>query len=445
MTTDTAVSFVRDTTIADFSEEACNHLRHRVLDTLAATTAGFRMTTAGVVQTYATDQHDGDTATLLNGDGNTLSEQGAVLVNATAANALDVDDGHRDVKGHPAAVVVPPALAAAEATGATVSEFLTAVGVGYELAVRAGLAIHETTGVYTGTGSWGAVGAAAAVARLRKLDPETAAAALETAEYHAPRTPIMRGVEQPGMTKDGIGWGAYTGTAAVDLATTGFTGSGTVFDEEGVTVTDDLGDNFYLTTGYLKPYPCCRWAQPGVKAVLELRETYEVNAESVREIRVHTFEAATHLRTRRPETAEEAEYSYPYPVAAALVTGEFTPAELAAGRREDPTILSIADRVKLVTDTDLEARFPAECLARVELYTSDGRKFTSGVNRSRGARELPLSETERRAKAANLFEPSVPSETVDHVEAALEAPATAVETLLDPWRRADGMTDHGGV
>jgi 2-methylcitrate dehydratase PrpD len=82
----------------------------------------------------------------------------------------------------------------------------------------------------------------------------------------------MRGVEQPGMTKDGIGWGSYAGVAAAQLAERGFTGSGTVFDEPDVTVTDSLNDRFHVTEGYMKPYPCCRWAQPGVRAVLGLRE-----------------------------------------------------------------------------------------------------------------------------------------------------------------------------
>jgi 2-methylcitrate dehydratase PrpD len=443
MTTDIAVSFVRDASLSDFSEAARDHLRNRVLDTLAATTAGFALPTADVVREYAADHHGGDAATLLSGDSSgeesTLSEHGAVLVNATAANALDVDDGHREVKGHPAAVVVPPALAAAETVGATVGEFLAAVGVGYELAVRAGIAIHETDGVYTGTGSWGALGAAAAVARLRGLDREPTAHALGTAEYHAPRTPIMRGVERPGMTKDGIGWGAYAGTAAVGLAEAGFTASGTVFDEGDVSATDDLGDHCYLTTGYLKPYPCCRWAQPGVEAVLDLRETHGIAPESVETIRVHTFEAATHLGTRRPESAEAAEYSYPYPVAAALACGEFTPAELTASRRADAAILALADRVELVVDSDLEARFPAECLARVELVPSDGESGTisSDVTRAKGAKERPLSDAERRAKATDLFEGTVSSGTVEHVEETLESPSARVEELLWPWRNAN--------
>jgi 2-methylcitrate dehydratase PrpD len=349
------------------------------------------------------------------------------------------------VKGHPAAAVVPPALAAAETADATVGEFLAAVGVGYELAVRAVLAVHGTDGVYTGTGSWGAVGAAAAVARLRGLDRETTAEALGTAEYHAPRTPIMRGVERPGMTKDGIGWGAYAGTAAVDLAEVGFTAAGTVFDEEGVSATDDLGDHWYLTTGYLKPYPCCRWAQPGVDAALDLRETREFDPESVETVRVHTFEAATHLRTRRPESAEAAEYSYPYPLAVALATGDFTPADLDADRREDPSVLALADRVELVADPDLDARFPAECLARVQLRTDDGRSVSSDVTRPRGARERPLSDAEVRAKAADLFVPSVPPGSVERVEAALDSPAAGIERLLGPWRGAAETPDRSGV
>ncbi|WP_435317203.1 MmgE/PrpD family protein [Haloarchaeobius sp. TZWSO28] len=437
MTTDTATSFVHDAQLSAFPPAVCEHLDARTLDTLAAITAGYRFPTADVVRSYAETHHagaaDGADATLLDGSGARLSPAGATLVNATAANALDVDDGHRAVKGHPAAVVVPPALATAEAVDASVSEFRTAVAVGYELAVRAGLAIHATDEVYTGTGSWGAVGAAAAVARLRNFDRETTAHALGTAEYHAPRTPIMRGVERPGMTKDGIGWGAFAGVAAADLAARGFTASGTVFDESSVAVTDDLGDRFYLTSGYLKPYPCCRWAQPGVDAVLTLRQEHGIDPETVETIRVHTFEAATHLQTSRPESAEEAEYSYPYPVAAALVTGGFTPAELAAERREDETILALADRVDLVVDDALERRFPAECLARVDLVTASGT-YSSDVLRPRGAREQPLTDAERREKAAGLFEPTVPAETVSRVERVLGDPDARVDSLLEPWQ-----------
>ncbi|MFC7228612.1 MmgE/PrpD family protein [Salinirubellus salinus] len=433
MTTDDAVAFARTASRSDAPTEVGAHLRARVLDTLAATTAGYRLPTADVVRTYATDRFaDVAEATLLDGTGSRLSLEAATLVNATAANALDVDDGNREVKGHPAAVVVPAALAAAEAADATVGEFLDGVLVGYELGVRAGLAIHATDGVYTGTGSWGALGAAAAVGRLRGLDHATLAQALGTAEYHAPRTPIMRGVERPGMTKDGIGWGSYAGVSAALLAERGFTGSGTVFDASDVDHADSLGSRYHVTEGYLKPYPCCRWAQPGVAAVLALRDRADLDPDAVERVLVETFEEATHLGTRHPDSAEAAEYSYPYPVAVALARGRFTPADLDETAREAPDVLALADRVALVAEPSLDERFPTECLARVTVETPTDT-YRSAVTRSPGAREQPLSERERVEKARGLLTPTLDARALESVRETLRTPDRPVEALLAPW------------
>jgi len=432
MSTGRAVAFAREASLAPVESTVAESVRRRVLDTLAATTAGYRMPGIDVTSDYARDTHAGDAAPLLDGSGDRLSVAGATLANATAANTLDIDDGHREVKGHPAAVVVPAALAAGAATDATVGDVLDAVYVGYELAVRAGLAIHAADGVYTGTGSWGAVGAAAAVARCRGLSPETTAHALGTAEYHAPRTPIMRGVAQPGMTKDGIGWGAYAGVAAADLASRGFTGSGTVFDDDAVAVTADLGERHHVTRGYLKPYPCCRWAQPGVDAVLALREAHDIDPATADEIRVHTFAEATHLGTRHPETIEAAEYSYPYPVAVALARGRVTPTELLAFEEDDSTVERLADAVALTVDDALDERFPQECLARVDVQ-ADGRTYTSSVTRPRGARERPLASTRQREKVERLCRPTLDAAAVDRVERLLGDSEARIEEVLAPW------------
>lgn len=434
MTTDDAVAFARTADRTAAPSEVDDHLRARVLDTLAAVTAGYRLPTTDVVRTYAcTRCLDATEATLLDGAGTQESLETATLVNATAGNALDIDDGHREVKGHPAAVVVPAALAAAEATDATVGQFLDAVLVGYELGVRAGLAIHTTDDCYTGTGSWGAVGAAAAVGRLRGHDSETLAAALGTAEYHAPRTPIMRGVEHPGMTKDGIGWGSYAGVSAALLAERGFTGSGTVFDEQDVNVTDSLGGRFHVTEGYLKLYPCCRWAQPGVAAILALREQADVDSDAVEQVRIETFEEAVHLGTCAPDSAEAAEYSYPYPVATALVRGRFTLADLDEPARKDPTVAALADRVDLVVDDELDARFPTECLARVTVETPN-ETYQSAVTRPPGARGQPLSEAARLTKARRLLTPTVDEGAVETIRETLGAPKQSVEALVEPWQ-----------
>lgn len=433
MNTERATGFARTATLTGAPGAVAEQVRVRTLDTLAAATAGSRTPIFDVTRDYARESLDGDAATLLDESGARCSVAGTTLANATAANALDVDDGHRAVKGHPAAVVVPPALAAAEAVGGTVGEFLDAVYVGYELAVRAGLAIHATDDVYTGTGSWGAVGAAAAVARLRDLSADATARALGIAEYHAPRTPIMRGVERPGMTKDGIGWGAYAGAVAVDLASRGFTASGTVFDEANVAVTDDLGERRHVTEGYLKPYPCCRWAHPGVDAALSLRERHGIAAEDVEAVRVHTFSEATRLDTREPDSIEAAEYSYPYPVAAALARGRFTVDELREPARNSEEILRLADAVRLDVDGTLDDRFPGDCLARIEIDAAD-ETHRSGVARPRGAVDRPLDATEVRRKVERLCRPTLDGSAVERVRSALSDRSAPIGRVTSQWR-----------
>lgn len=433
--TDDAVEFVRSATLQHAPLAVERQVRMRVLDTLAAMTAGYRQDGIDIVREYAKNRfgdENGTTAVLLDGSGTKLHVEGATLANATAANGLDIDDGHREVKGHPAAVVVPPALAVAESQDATINDFLEAVYVGYEIGVRAGLAIHEIDGVYTGTGSWGALGAAASIARLKGFSHEQTAHALGISEYHAPRTPIMRGVERPGMTKDGIGWGAYVGIVSAHLAESGFTGSGTVFDETGVTATATFGDTYHVTEGYLKPYPCCRWAQPGVEAVLALTASGDFDSTAVEAVRIHTFEEATHLHTRAPESPEEAQYSYPFPVAAALARGRFTQAEHAPDALTDPEILGLSESVELQTDDALNDRFPQECLARVELDAEDGR-HVSDVTRPPGARTQPLSDDARREKARRLVSPTLPASVIQTIERRLRGDASATE-LVGPWQ-----------
>jgi 2-methylcitrate dehydratase PrpD len=59
------------------------------------------------------------------------------------AHILELDDLHRGSVTHPASVVIPPAAALAEETGASGREFLTAVLQGYEACCRIGAAVGK--------------------------------------------------------------------------------------------------------------------------------------------------------------------------------------------------------------------------------------------------------------------------------------------------------------
>src|SRR5579862_5974144 len=102
----------------------------------------------------------------------------AAWINGTAAHALDYDDV--GLRGHPSTVLVPAILAEAEALNSTGADMIVAYVAGYEtwaeLFRRDSGLLHKKG--WHPTGLYGAVGAAAACAKLRKLDAEKCAIAI---------------------------------------------------------------------------------------------------------------------------------------------------------------------------------------------------------------------------------------------------------------------------
>src|SRR5207249_1978270 len=108
------------------------------------------------------------------------------LANGMTIDALDIHDGYKLVKGHAGAAVVPATLATLTLDQqGTVSgrELLTTLVVGYEVALRAGLALHATACDYHTSGAWNALGCAAITARRLELSAEQTRHALGIAEY----------------------------------------------------------------------------------------------------------------------------------------------------------------------------------------------------------------------------------------------------------------------
>ncbi len=145
---------------------------------------------------------------------------------------------------------------------------------------------------------------------------------------------------------------------------------------------------------YFKPYPVCRWGQPAVEAALQVRDRHEIPPDAIAEIEVRTFHEATRLDQHLPSTTEQAQYSLPFPVAAALVHGRLAPGDISDDALADPAVRAMSERVRLVDDPELSARFPAERFAQVRLVLQDGTSFTSDVLPARGDADAPLTDDE---------------------------------------------------
>src|SRR4051794_19754583 len=142
-----------------------------LVDYLGVTLGGLNIPSAAAVRTIALEQGGNPQATLI-GIGERTTGFQAALANGTAGHALDMDDGHRLAAGHPGVTVIPAALAAAEISGASGTQLLKAIAVGYEVFVRVASVMnpsHLDRGFHT-TGTIGPLGAATAAGFLLGLD-----------------------------------------------------------------------------------------------------------------------------------------------------------------------------------------------------------------------------------------------------------------------------------
>lgn len=373
--------FIHQLTWEDLPGAVQGQARRCLLDTLGSAIAGRKTEMSRITHDLAALAFGGSGAWLWQ-DGRQVSPPGAALANAMTIDSFDIHDGHKLVKGHAGAAVVPALFATLKSdAGSTISgkELLTSLVVGYEIALRAGIALHATACDYHTSGAWNALGCAAVTSRRLRLPPAQIREALGIAEYFGPRSQMMRDIEFPTMVKDGSGWGAMTGVSAGLLAAGGFTGAPAV-TVEGAEVAEtwaDLGSRWRILETYFKPYAVCRWAQPAIAAALGLVEGHRLEARQIQRIIVHSFYEATCLNCRRPQNTEEAQYSLPFPLAAVLFHGKLGVEELIGANLTNPAILALSEAVELIPDPALSAQFPSRRFARVEIHTSSGEIFTS--------------------------------------------------------------------
>jgi 2-methylcitrate dehydratase PrpD len=394
--------FIHDTKWNGLTDEIRHQARRCLLDTLGAGIAGRQTELSQIIHDFAARNFAGTGAHLWL-DGREVSPPGAALANGMAIDALDIHDGHPLVKGHAGAAIVPAVMATIEGCDKqkiTGQEILTTLVIGYEIALRAGIALHATACDYHTSGAWNALGCAAVTARRLGLGRVETRHALGVAEYHGPRSQMMRCIDHPTMLKDGSGWGAMAGVSGALLAQGNFSGAPalTVEAETVKEIWKDLGTGWQFSKQYFKPHAVCRWAQPAVEGARALQDKYQIASQNIKRIKVYTFHEAARLTCRHPQNTESAQYSLPFPVAAILIYGRLGPKELSRDALKNSAVLRLSDRVEVIEDTALSQRFPAKRFARVEIETQNGQVYASGQVQANWNAETSPTDGELRQK-----------------------------------------------
>jgi len=408
-----AIDFIHDLTWEAIPDDVRHQAKRCLLDTIGVAIGGRQTDLSRIIYDHAAACFGGQGG-ILWFDGRTLSMPGAVLAHGMTIDSLDLHDSCRPVKGHAGVAQIPTAITTASLDpGGDISgkELLTTLTMAYDIAIRAGTAQHATVCDYHTSGSWNAVGCAAIVARRLGLDREKTRHALGIAEYHGPRSQMMRNIDYPTMLKDGSGWGAMAGVSAGLMAASGFTGAPalTVESNEAAEFWSGLGDRYSLMLQFFKPYAVCYWAQAAIAGALQIQREHNLAVEDISRIQVYAFHEATRLAMRAPRLTDEAQYSLPYPVAAALVYGKLGLDQLRGDALFNPAVLRLSHMVELIEDEALNARFPAERLSRVVMETVRGERYDTGIVRPLWDLSLPATDEELLGKFRELAGAHLPA------------------------------------
>ena len=314
---------------------------------------------------------------------------GASAAMGHSSNAYDIDDGHNMTRSHPGTSFVGAVLAAAYEKNLSKTEFLEAMLAAYETSIRNGAAIMDYYDYAHSSGTFGAVGVAAGVGKIYGFSKEELNNVLSVAEFNAPLVPGIRSVEYPSMNKDGVPFGVMIGTLAVSASLCGFEGNKNLLEADNYRhYLDDLGEKYQIMDLYFKPYPCCRWAHPAIDAVTALMRENNLTYTDIEHVTIKTFNRATRLSKIEPKTVDEAQYNIAYPVASAIVYGDFGITQVWEKALSDQKTLAMMKHLSFETDEKLDSQFPARRICRAEILTKDGQLFVSDECEPRGeARE----------------------------------------------------------
>ncbi len=344
---------------------------------------------------------------------------GAALVNAVLGHSLDFDDTHAAAIVHPGAPVIPAALAAAEMVGASGAETSAAIVAGYEVALRLALALpagaHYDRGFHP-SATCGVFGAAAAAARVFRLDAEHVASALGIALSQSAGS--LQFLSNGAWTKRfQVGWAGMAGLVAATLAREEFKGAAEPIEgRHGFLnayapapvperVTRDLGRVFELMATGVKPYPSCRWGHAGIDAALALRQELGLEPDEIESATLGVSRAGLLLigepaaKKADPRNVVDGQFSGPFVIAVALGTGRM---DWDSYRLlDDPAIRALLPKIACSNDPEIEAEFPANMAGKLTLRAR-GRVYTRTVIVPRGEPANFPDEAAFRAKFAGL-------------------------------------------
>ena len=414
------VDFIASTSFADIPSDAIDIGRRCIADGIGVILAGSTTRASEILRAQVREDGSRAEATILGRDSFQTRAASAALVNATSGHAHDYDDTQLSTTAdrifglltHPTIPPLTASLAIGERLGVSGRTMLEAFLIGFEVECKIAEAIqptHYKQGFHT-SGTIGAFGAAAATAKMLKLDRAQLANAIGITASMSAGIRVSFGT----MTKPlHVGRAAFNGVTAAELAARGFTaGAGALDGQWGFFKVTGGGFDADRIVGVLgkpwtivspgvsiKPYPCGCLGHPTMDAMLTLVTDNDIKPEQIRRIRLRAGSNILNpLRYKIANTELEAKFCPAFMLSAVALRRKAGVNEFSDEFVRSAPVQAMMRRVETVFDQEIENEGFVRMLSIVEVELEDGRLLTQESGPYRGGPERPFTRDELHAK-----------------------------------------------
>jgi len=339
----------------------------------------------------------------------------AAMANAAASHVAEQDDVHNGSVFHPATVVFPAAVAAAQALGASGKQLLAACIAGYEVGIRVGEFLGRSHyKVFHTTGTAGTLAAAAAVGNLLALDAQRMRHAFGSAgTQSAGLWEFLRTAADSKQLH--TAHAAAAGLMSAYLARDGFTGADRILDgpqgmaagmssdADATRLTDGLGTRWATTETSFKYHASCRHTHPAADALAQVMREHRLQPEDLARVVTHVHQGAIDVLgpVIDPATVHQSKFSMGTVLALVARFGHAGLPEFEQHYRDEATV-RLRERVEMALDAEVDGAYPRRWIGKVTVDTVDGRSLHGRVDEPKGDPGNTLSREEITAKALQL-------------------------------------------
>ncbi|ATN12591.1 2-methylcitrate dehydratase [Pseudomonas sp. FDAARGOS_380] len=406
--------FLAELTYAQLPEHVLARTEELYLDWLASALASQGAHPIPLFERYAQKMgpSSGPAQVIVNGAG--TSAYFAALVNAASSHLVEQDDLHNSSVLHPATVVFPAALAAAQDLGKSGRELLLASVAGYEAGIRIGEFMGRSHyRIFHTTATVGTLAAAVAVGKLLDFNEEqfinllgsagTQAAGLweflrdaaDSKQLHTAKA-AADGLLAAYLTADGL-----TGARNILEGDQGLA-AGMSSDAQPGKLSADLGSRWALVETSFKFHASCRHTHPAADALLDVMQREGLSAAQISQVQTQVHQGAIDVlgRVTVPATVHQAKFSMGTVLGLIAVHGKAGLPEFHELALSDPAVAAFRDKVSMSLDPEVDSAYPQRWLGRVTVTTTDGRTLHGAIDEPKGDPGNTLS----RAELADKFQ-----------------------------------------